>query len=59
MSYSGGIKISSKDKSHTLSIAKCSKEDAGEYTAQVGNETSAGNLFVDGKLTASRICAIK
>ena len=51
-----GIKISSKDNSHTLSIAKCSKEDAGEYTAQVGDETTTGNLFVDGKLklTASR-----
>ena len=54
-----GIKISSKDISHTLSIAKCSKEDAGEYTAQVGNETSTANLFVDGKLTVSGKCAIK
>ena len=54
-----GIKITSKDNSHILSIAKCSKDDAGEYTAQVGSETTTGNLFVDGKLTASWKCRIE
>ena len=47
-----GIKISSKDKSHTLSFSKCTKEEADEYKVQVGSEITAGNLFVDGKLTS-------
>ena len=44
-----GLKISSKDKSHSLSIAKCSQQDEGEYTIQMGEESSTAKLFVDGK----------